>query len=101
MLLITLKGGSALNTSVLPVSFSVNHTCLPSGVAAMLGQNGLACGTWPTIVWSATETTTVSGLNDEQTSPYLPWGENICRPGPPGTLMRAFSSKVCPSSTAT
>ena len=30
-------------------SFSVNQTCLPSGVAAMFGQNGLSCLTWPTI----------------------------------------------------
>jgi len=29
--------------------FSVNHTCVPSGVAAMLGQNGLSCFTRPTI----------------------------------------------------
>ena len=36
----TLKGGRASNTIVLPTSFSVNQTCLPSGVAAMSGQNG-------------------------------------------------------------
>src|SRR6202011_2433518 len=41
----TLNGGSALNTSVLPVSFRVSHTWRPSGVAAMLGQKGDACGT--------------------------------------------------------
>ena len=39
------NGGCASNTWILPVSFSVNQTCLLSGVAAMLGQNGLACGT--------------------------------------------------------
>ena len=54
-----LKGGFASNTWVLPVSFSVNQTCEPSGVAAMFGQKGLACGTLPTIVWSATETMSV------------------------------------------
>ena len=36
------NGGRASNTVVFPTSFSVNHTCRPSGVAAMLGQNGLA-----------------------------------------------------------
>ena len=30
-------------------SFNVNQTCLPSGVAAIFGQNGLSCLTWPTI----------------------------------------------------
>jgi hypothetical protein len=63
----TLNGGFALNTSVLPVSFRVNQTCVPSGDAAIFGQKGLACGTLPTIVWSATETTTVSGVNDKHT----------------------------------
>jgi hypothetical protein len=33
----------------LPISFNVNQTCLPSGVAAILGQNGLSWGTRPTI----------------------------------------------------
>ena len=37
------------NTIVLPMSFSVNQTCLPSGVTAMFGQNGLSCLTRPTI----------------------------------------------------
>jgi hypothetical protein len=45
----TENGGLASNTWVLPVSLSVNQTCEPSGVAAMLGQNGLACRTFPTI----------------------------------------------------
>src|ERR1700693_6120075 len=45
----TSNGGSARNTSVLPMSFRVNQTWVPSGVAAMLGQNGDACGTVPTI----------------------------------------------------
>src|SRR5215468_1993940 len=35
----TANGGRAANTMTLPTSFSVNHTWLPSGVAAMLGQN--------------------------------------------------------------
>jgi hypothetical protein len=39
----TANGGCASNTMVLPMSFSVNQTCLPSGVAAMFGQNGLSC----------------------------------------------------------
>ena len=43
IVLIGLNGGLALNTCVLPMSFSVNQTCLPSGVAAMFGQNGLSC----------------------------------------------------------
>src|SRR6266481_6443427 len=37
----SVNGGCASNTWVLPVSFRVNQTCLLSGVAAMLGQNGL------------------------------------------------------------
>src|ERR1700745_2719696 len=87
----TENGGCASNTSVLPTSLSVNHTCFPSGVAAMSGQNGLACLILPTIVWSATEITSVSGLNDEQTYPYLPSGEKICMPGPAGSVIRIFS----------
>jgi hypothetical protein len=61
------NGGCASNTWTLPVSFNVNQTWAPSGVAAMLGQNGLACWTLPTILWSATVMTAVSGVNDEQT----------------------------------
>ena len=49
IVVIRLNGGLALNTCVLPISFSVNHTCFPSGVAAMSGQNGLSCFTRPTI----------------------------------------------------
>ena len=64
----TAKGGRASKTIVLPTSFSVNQTCLPSGVAAMLGQNGLACGTRARRSRaSATAMTTVSGVNDEHT----------------------------------
>src|SRR5579859_1528278 len=48
--LIRLNGGFALNTWVLPTSLSVNQTWLPSGVAAMFGQNGLACLTFATIL---------------------------------------------------
>jgi len=44
------NGGCPSNTWVLPVSFRVNQTCLLSGVAAMLGQKGLACATLPTIL---------------------------------------------------
>jgi len=33
----------------------------------MFGQNGLACATLPTILWSATVMTAVSGVKDEQT----------------------------------
>src|SRR6267143_3066297 len=95
IVLSTVNGGWAPNTIVLPMSLSVNHTCWPSGVAAMLGQNGLSCATSPTIWCSATEITTVRGVNDEHTYPYLPSGEKICMPGPAGTLMRAFSSSVC------
>src|SRR5580704_13668567 len=94
----TVKGGLLSNTSVLPVSFRVSQTWLPSGVAAMLGQNGLACLTRATILGVATETTSVSGLNEEQTYPYLPSGEKICMPGPAGVMMRVFSLKVLPSS---
>jgi hypothetical protein len=36
----SVKGGLASNTWVFPVSFSVNQTCEPFGVAAMFGQNG-------------------------------------------------------------
>src|SRR6185369_5635919 len=67
MVLIGLNGGLALNTRVLPMPLSVNHTCSPSGVTAMFGQNGLSCFTRATMAWSATDTTTVSGLKDEQT----------------------------------
>jgi len=65
-----------------------------------MGQKGLAWVTLPTIWWSATEITSVSGLNDEQTTPYLAVGEKIVMPGPAGTLICA-SRDVCPSSTAT
>ena len=61
------KGGSALNTWVFPMSLSVNHTCLPSGVAAMSGQKGEACFTRPTIWWFLVSITTVSGVKLEQT----------------------------------
>jgi hypothetical protein len=44
----------------------VNQTWSPSGVAAIFGQNGLSCFTFAMILCSATETTSVSGLNDEQ-----------------------------------
>src|SRR5258708_21092595 len=97
----TEKGGRASNTWVLPVSFRVNQTCEPSGVAAMLGQKGLAWCTFPTTLWSATEMTSVSGLNDEQTYPYFPSGEKIVMPGPLGTVIRVFSSYVAPSRTDT
>jgi len=40
-----LNGGCASKTSVWPMSLSVNHTCFPSGVAAMFGQKGLSCFT--------------------------------------------------------
>ena len=46
---ITSNGGTALKTITLPTSLSVNQTCLPSGVAAMSGQNGISCFTRPTI----------------------------------------------------
>jgi mRNA interferase HigB len=44
-----LNGGLALITCVLPTSFSVGQTGVPSGVAAIFGQNGEACVTLPTI----------------------------------------------------
>src|ERR1700719_4017850 len=56
----TLKGGRALNSSVLPVSFNVNHTCCPSGVAEILGQKGDGWGTVSTMSLLLTSTTTVS-----------------------------------------
>src|SRR5450432_3337386 len=98
---ITANGGLASNTIVRPVSLSVIQTWLPSGVAAMFGQNGLSCLTRPTILRETTANTTVSGLNDEQTYPYFPSGEKICMPGPPGVTMRAFSRKVLASITET
>ncbi len=49
------------------MSFSVNQTCLPSGVAAMFGQNALACSMVAITLCSATDTTLVRGWNDEQT----------------------------------
>ena len=64
--LIGANGGFASNTIVRPMSLSVNQTCLPSGVAAMLGQNGLSCFTRPTTCLLAVSITTVSGLNEEQ-----------------------------------
>src|ERR1700712_5555566 len=89
--LMTANGGRASNTCVRPTSFSVNQTCLPSGVAAMFGQNGLSCLTLPTMLWSAKAITLVSATNDEQTYAYSPFGEKICMPGPFGTMMRVFS----------
>ena len=38
------NGGFALYTCTLPASFSVIQTPSFSGLTAMLGQNGLACG---------------------------------------------------------
>jgi hypothetical protein len=90
----TSNGGSARNTCVLPVSFSVNHTCLPSGVAAMFGENGEACLTVATIWWVFTSITFVSGVKLEQTNPYFPSGRKIVMPGPFPTGMRSFSSEV-------
>src|SRR5262245_14519121 len=98
--LTTANGGRALNPLVLPTSLSVSQTCLPSGLAAMSGQNGLSCFTCPTILCSAVAMTTVSGLKLEQTYPYFPSGENIVIPGPFGTVMRVLSLKVWPSRTA-
>src|SRR5262245_29810100 len=94
------NGGRALNTIVLPTSLSVSQTWLPSGVAAMSGQNGLSCLTCPMILCPAVAMTTVSGLKLEQTYPYLPSGEKIVMPGPFGTVIRVFSLKVLPSRTA-
>src|SRR6185369_6325456 len=90
--LMTANGGFALNTITRPVSLSVNHTWLPSGVAATSGQKGLSCFTLPTMVWLATSMTTVCGLNEEHTKPYLPSGEKICMPGPGGVVMRVLGS---------
>src|SRR6266571_4225605 len=86
----TSNGGWAEKTIVLPTSFKVNHTCSPSGEAAMLGQNGETCFTPPTISWVLVLTTTVSGVKLEQTYPYVPSGEKIVMPGPFGTWMRIF-----------
>ncbi len=61
------NGAVAWKAMVLPVSLSVIHTCLPSGEAAMFGQKGLGWGTRASIWWSATRTTSISGLNEEQT----------------------------------
>src|SRR5258705_12028390 len=65
----TVNGGRASNTITLPTSFSVNQTCEPSGVAAILGQKGLACGTRPTIWGSAPGITPSLGGKDQQTDP--------------------------------
>src|SRR5262249_50323658 len=89
---ILLKGGRALNTSVLPMSLSVNHTCLPSGAAAMSGQKGEAWGTRPTMRCECAYTYTVSGVKLEQKSPYMPSGDKIVMPGPLGTVMRSFGA---------
>ncbi len=67
----------------------------------MFGQNGDSCFTLPTTLWVATETMAVSGVKLEQTKPYLPSGEKMVMPGPFASLMRLFSEKVLPSSTAT
>src|SRR5256884_9572400 len=48
----TVNGGRPLNTMVLPTSFSVNHTCPPSGVTAMLGENEHSLGIRPP-VWGS------------------------------------------------
>src|ERR1700739_2620844 len=96
-----LKGGCQSTTWCRPVSFSVIQTCLPSGVAAIFGQNGLTCLTVATILCVAVEMTSVSGLNEEQTYPYLSSGEKMVMPGPGGVMIRVFSSKVLPSSTST
>jgi hypothetical protein len=41
----SLNGGLASKICVLPMSFTVNQTCWPSGVGAMFGQKGLSCFT--------------------------------------------------------
>jgi hypothetical protein len=87
-----LKGGLALKTCVLPMSFSVNQTCWPSGVAAMSGQKGDACATRPTCRWVLVSMTTVSGEKLEHTYPYSPPGEKIVMPGPFGTGILSFGS---------
>ncbi len=97
----TAKGGLASKTIVCPMSFKVSQTCVPSGVAAMFGQNGLSCRTRPTIRCVATSMTTTSGLKDEHTYANLPSGEKICMPGPAGVRMRDFSSQVLASMTDT
>ena len=56
------KGGAASITCVLPLSFSVNQTCLPSALTARLGENGLACGTRATTSWVAVSITHNSGV---------------------------------------
>src|SRR5713101_6669072 len=89
--LTTSNGGCALNTIVLPTSLSVSQTCLPLGVAAISGQNGLSCVTYPTTLCPAVAMTTVSGLKLEHTYPYWPSGEKIVMPGPFGTVTRVFS----------
>jgi hypothetical protein len=43
------NGGFALNTCTFPASFSVIHTSSFSGVTAILGENGVACGSLFTI----------------------------------------------------
>ena len=67
IVLSTAKGGLASKTMTLPTSLSVSHTCLPSGVAAMSGQNGLSCFTRPTMRFDLVSMTTVSGEKLEQT----------------------------------
>src|SRR5258707_12343397 len=90
----TSNGGSARNTSVLPVSFRVNHTCLQSGDAAMFGENGEACLTVATTWWVFTSTNFVSGIKLEQTNPYFPSGRKIVMPGPSPTGILCFSPEV-------
>ena len=63
----TVKGGLVSNTIVLPSSFKVGHSCLPSGDAAMSWQNGLACVTRPTIYFVALSMTAVSSEKLEHT----------------------------------
>lgn len=74
---------------------SVNPTCEPSGVAAMLGQNVEACLMRPTVAWEAVSITTVSGVNEEHTYAYLPSGEKMIIPGPLGTCGVVQRIAVC------
>jgi len=61
------NGGLASNTTVLPMFLErETRPVCRLGSAAMLGK-GTRLATRPTIWWSATVITTVSGVNDEQT----------------------------------
>src|SRR6185369_6465808 len=95
------NGGFALKTWVLPTSLSVIQTSSFSGVTAIFGQNGLACGNLLMTSCEATSITASSGVKLEQTKPYFPSEPNTVIPGPFANWMRRVSFIVAGSTIET